>query len=118
MDKDTVIFGSKTFANLIEDVYQNQKHKSSKIDKIINDFLKQIATTPSTIAIYGPVIKDCLDVSVKNDELLVKLTGILQRLISNNSISGDNEFGLTDLEREDLIKEIKSLSKSDTTVNV
>ena len=56
-----------------------------------------------------PMIKDYLEVSVKNDDALVKLAAVVQRLVSATSKDDDgNEFGLTEDERKRLIEEAES----------
>ena len=54
-----------------------------------------------------------LEVSVKNDEHLVKLASVLQRIITK-SISGsdDDSIGLTDQEKEDLIQTLQDAADS------
>ena len=53
-----------------------------------------------------PMIKDYLEVSVKNDDALVKLAAVVQRLVTAASKDDDsNEFGLSEDERARLIEE-------------
>lgn len=54
-----------------------------------------------------PMIKEYLEINVKNDEQLVKLAGIVQRIIANENKGGSEaEFGLSDNEKEQLLKSI------------
>ena len=54
-----------------------------------------------------PMIKEYLEINVKNDEQLVKLAGIVQRIIANENKGGSEaEFGLSDKEKEQLLKSI------------
>ena len=54
-----------------------------------------------------PMIKEYLEINVKNDEQLVKLAGIVQRIIANENKGGSEaEFGLSDREKEQLLKSI------------
>jgi len=60
-----------------------------------------------------PLIKDYLEVSVKNDDALVKLAAIVQRLVSASAKDDDgNEFGMTDEERRRLLEEAEEEIKS------
>jgi len=53
------------------------------------------------------MIKEYLDINVKNDEQLVKLATVVQRLIAAEQKSGsESEFGLSDKEKEQLLKSI------------
>ena len=54
-----------------------------------------------------PMIKEYLDINVKNDEQLVKLATVVQRLIAAENKGGsESEFGLSDKEKEQLLKSI------------
>jgi len=106
MGFDTEIFGSKKFSDLLKDIYQNQKKKDHQISLLIAD-LKPLITNISDAALLVPVIKDYMEVSVKNDEHLVKLAAVIQRMVSNKGEEG-NSF-LTDEEKDALLKEIKTI---------
>ena len=58
-----------------------------------------------------------MEISVKNDEHLIKLAAVVQRMVSNKTEEG-NSF-LTDEEKEALLKEIKTIGDSveETKVN-
>ena len=114
MSFDTEIFGSKKFSDLLKDIYDNQKKKDRQINLLIAD-LKPLITNISDAALLVPVIKDYMEVSVKNDEHLVKLAAVIQRMVSNKSEEG-NSF-LTDEEKDALLKEIKSIGESVEDIN-
>lgn len=109
MGLDTEIFGSKKFSDLLKDIYDNQKKKDRQINLLIAD-LKPLITNIGDAALLVPVIKDYMEVSVKNDEHLVKLAAVIQRMVSNKTEEG-NSF-LTDEEKDALLKEIKSIGDS------
>ena len=115
MSFDTEIFGSKKFSDLLKDIYDNQKKKDRQINLLIAD-LKPLITGINDAAILVPVIKDSMEVSVKNDEHLVKLASVVQRMINNKSEDG-NSF-LTDEEKDALLKEIKTISDSQEELKI
>ena len=50
------------------------------------------------------MIKEYLEINVKNDDQLVKMAGIVQRLISAESkVGAENEFGLSEEEKSQLL---------------
>ena len=106
MGFDTEIFGSKKFSDLLKDIYDNQKKKDRQINLLIAD-LKPLITGINDAAILVPVIKDYMEVSVKNDEHLVKLAAVIQRMVNNKTEEGSSF--LTDEEKDALLKEIKSI---------
>ena len=57
-----------------------------------------------------------MEVAVKNDEHLVKLAAVIQRMVSNKNEDG-NSF-LTDEEKDNLLREIKSISESQEEIKV
>jgi indole-3-glycerol phosphate synthase len=63
--------------------------------------------TPEDAAVMGPVIKDFLEVNVRNDEHIVRLIQIAQRLVGVSSKNTDTSL-LTEEEKSQLLKNIKS----------
>ena len=54
-----------------------------------------------------PMIKEYLEINVKNDEQLVKLATVVQRLIAAEGKGGsESEFGLSEKEKEQLLTSI------------
>jgi hypothetical protein len=114
MSFDTEIFGSKKFSDLLKDIYENQKKKDRQINLLIAD-LKPLITNISDAALLVPVIKDYMEVSVKNDEHLVKMAAVVQRMVSKTTDEGSSF--LTDEEKDALLKEIKSIGDSSEETN-
>lgn len=116
MALDTEIFGKKTVSDLLKEIYDNRKKKDQQIINLIAD-LKPYITNISDAATLVPIIKDYMEISVKNDEHLLKLAAVVQRMVSNKTEEG-NSF-LTDEEKEALLKEIKTIGDSveETKVN-
>ncbi len=115
MGFDTEIFGSKKFSDLLKDIYDNQKKKDRQINLLIAD-LKPLITNIGDAALLVPVIKDYMEVSVKNDEHLVKLAAVIQRMVSTKNEEGSSF--LTDEEKDALLKEIKSIGESQEGIEV
>ena len=55
----------------------------------------------------APIIKEYMDVAVKNDEHLVKLAGVIQRILAKSSGGDEESFLLSDAEKEDLISALQ-----------
>jgi hypothetical protein len=109
MDKDTEIFKGKSFSDIAKDLYGASKKKESQINLLISE-LKPFVQNIGDATIIVPLIKDYLEVSVKNDDQLAKLLAVVQRLIGNNA-QGDNEFGITEDEKQQLLAELDALEK-------
>jgi len=103
MDKNDELFKGTTFADLMSDVYHNSKKKDRQINQLIAQ-LQPLIRNASDATVIVPLIKEYLDVAVKNDDHLVKLTAIVQRYISTKqTISGADSL-LSDEEKEQLLK--------------
>jgi hypothetical protein len=109
MDFNSVtLFGKKTFADLLKEIHTNSSNKEKEIRNLIES-LKPFITSAGDAVIIVPLIKDYLDVSVKNDDLLIKMAGIVQRAMNTNS-SGEDLL-ISDAEKEMLFESIQQLNK-------
>ena len=102
MSKDKEIFEGKTFQDLTKDIYENSQKKKLQIDLLIQE-IHGFITTIDDVVMVAPIIKEYMDVSIKNDEHLVKLAGVLQRIISKSSGADDESMLLSDSEKEELM---------------
>ena len=106
MDFDKVIFGKKSFSSLLEDIYSNSKNKEKQLSAMIAQ-LKEFINEPGDAVMIVPLLKEYLEISVKNDDALIKMAGIVQRAMTNNN---PNEEGLlSDRDKEILFEEINKV---------
>jgi tellurite resistance protein len=103
MDKNDEIFKGTTFADLMSDVYHNSKKKDRQINQLIAQ-LQPLIKNASDATIIVPLIKEYLDVAVKNDDHLVKLTAIVQRYISTKQTISGADGLLSDEEKQQLLR--------------
>ena len=96
------IFEGKTFQDLTKDIYKNSVDKKKQIELLISE-IHGFITTIDDVIMVAPIIKEYMEVSVKNDEHLVKLAGVIQRIISKSSGENEESFLLSEAEKEDLI---------------
>ena len=103
MDVKDELFKGTSFSDLMSDVYHNSKKKDRQINQLISQ-LHPLIRNASDATIIVPLIKEYLDVAVKNDDHLVKLTAVVQRYITaTQTISGESSL-LTEEEKIDLLK--------------
>mgnify|MGYP003118534821 CR=1 FL=1 len=102
MANDKEIFEGKTFQDLTKDIYENSQKKKLQIDLLIQE-IHGFITTIDDVVMVAPIIKEYMDASIKNDEHLVKLAGVLQRIISKSSGADDESMLLSDAEKEELM---------------
>lgn len=116
MDLDFELYKGKKYSSLIKDVVINSEQKKDQIDILVSDLRSMIKTANDAIVIV-PLIKDYLDVSVRNDEQLVKLAAVVQRLISNQNQGEDGNMGmlLSEDERKQLMGEVEKITREINT---
>ena len=96
------VFEGKTLSDVFKDIYKNSETNKKQIEVLMKDLLKFVTDTASAVALV-PILKDYLDVAVKNDEQLIKVAAIVQKLASAEAKGSDSEFGLSELEKEQLM---------------
>ena len=102
MEKDFNIFGDKKFSDLSKEIYENSKLKKTQIDLLIQEVHSYIQGIED-IAIVGPVLKELFDVAVKNDDNLLKLATVIQRIMNKQVDVMDDTSLLTDEEKQELM---------------
>ena len=109
MEKDFKIFGDKNFSDLSQEIYENSKLKKTQIDLLVQEVHGYIQGIED-IAIVGPILKEHMDVGVKNDDQLVKLAVIVQKINSKVAAKGD-DYMLTEEEKNQLLHGIEETAK-------
>jgi len=102
MHEEFELFKGTSFSDLMKDIYQNSKKKDRQINTLIHE-LQPLIKNIGDATIIVPLIKEYLDVSVKNDEHLVKLAAVVQRLVGSANTSSD-EFGMSEAEKQRLLE--------------
>jgi len=111
MDKDTELFKGKTFADIMSDVYNNSKKKDRQLKLLIAQ-LEPLVKNLQDATVVVPLIKEYMEVSVKNDDQIVKLAAIIQRMMKDaNSDDGSGGLGLSDDEKKQLLENAKAIDE-------
>ena len=105
---DKKIFGKVTFSNLLEEIYNNQKKKEEQISVLIQE-LKPMVQEIGDATLIVPLIKEYLEIGVKNDEALIKMATIVQR--SMQAEEGGDSFGMSEAEKQQLLDEVKKYNE-------
>ena len=109
---DFELFKGTSFSDLMKDIYHNSKMKSRQIDGLIKE-LQPLVKNVGDAAVIVPMIKDYLEVSVKNDDALVKLAAVVQRLLTASAKESEGgEYVLSDEERSRLLQEAEDEIKA------
>ena len=109
MEKDFKIFGDKNFSDLSEEIYENSKLKKTQIDLLVQEVHGYIQGIED-IAIVGPILKELMDVGVKNDDNLLKLATVIQRIMNKQADVTEETSLLSDDEKEELMNALEDMS--------
>ena len=102
MEKDFKIFGDKNFSDLSQEIYENSKLKETQIDLLVQEVHGYIQGIED-IAIVGPILKELMDVGVKNDDNLLKLATVIQRIMNKQADVTEETSLLSEDEKEELM---------------
>jgi hypothetical protein len=110
MSTEFELFPGKNLGDLFKDIYENQQNKKARISELIAEMRKLVRHAGDMIAM-GPIIRDLIDSAVKNDDSLIKMAAIAQRIMgASQSAEGDSGF-LSDIEKEQLLKDFDTTIK-------
>ena len=109
MANDYEIFEGKTLSDVFKDIYDNSKTNKQQLEVLMKEVVGFIKDGDTAVQIV-PMLKEYLEINVKNDEQLVKLATIVQRITAaeKRMTSDDSEFGLSEAEKEQLMSAIET----------
>ena len=105
------VFGKKKFSDILKEIYDNQKKKEIQITSLIGE-LKPLINDIGDATLIVPLIKEYMELGIKNDEQLVKMATIIQRALASGK-SEEEGFGMTEEEKQQLLGEIEKFNKKD-----
>ena len=107
-----IIFDDKTFSDLLKEIHTNQKKKGKQIGQLIAE-LRPLIQNLGDATVVVPLIKEYMEISVKNDDHLLKMAAIVQRLSTGNATNGGGDM-LTEEEKnqlQNIIEETEKIEK-------
>jgi len=107
MANDYEIFEGKSLSDLFQDIYENTKTNKTQLEVLMKEVVGFIKDGDTAVQII-PMLKEYLEINVKNDDQLVKVAAIVQRIIAaENKGSSEEEYGLSEAEKEQLMGAIE-----------
>ena len=108
---DYEIFEGKSLSSLFKDIYDNTEYNKKQLDILTKELVQFIKDGDTAVQIV-PMIKEYLEINVKSDDQLVKMAGIVQRLISTEQKAGsEDEYGLSEEEKNQLLSNLEDSVK-------
>ncbi len=105
-----ILFDDKSFSDLLKEIHGNQKKKAKQLASLIAE-LRPLVQSLGDATVVVPLIKEYMEISVKNDDQLIKMAAIVQRLSTSTSQSGDGGM-LTEEEMSQLMNVAEEISKT------
>ena len=105
-----ILFDDKSFSDLLKEIHKNQSKKSKQLASLIAE-LRPLITNLGDATVVVPLIKEYMEISVKNDDQLIKMAAIVQRLSTGTTNNGDGGT-LTEAEMEQLQEVASEIAKT------
>ena len=103
---DNIIFGKKKFSDVLEEIYNNQKKKDQQVTALISE-LKPLISDIGDATLVVPLIKEYMEISVKNDDILIKMAALAQRAMA--TVTSEGALTISDEEKEQLLAAMNEL---------
>lgn len=113
------LFDNIKVNDLIKEIYNNRNDKNDQIAGIVDKLIPSI--NDQSAFILGPVVSNCINAAIKNDEQLIKLLSVVQKIIGSTEQVSQNVNSASTNEIQELIDNaVKSLEeyKNDNDINI
>ena len=105
-----ILFDDKSFSDLLKEIHSNQKKKAKQLASLIAE-LRPLVQSLGDATVVVPLIKEYMEISVKNDDQLIKMAAIVQRLSTGAAQNGDGGL-LTAEEMDQLMDVAEEIAKT------
>tara|TARA_R110000765_G_scaffold323786_1_gene415402 strand:+ start:46 stop:420 length:375 start_codon:yes stop_codon:yes gene_type:complete len=105
-----ILFDDKSFGDLLKEIHVNQKKKATQLASLISE-LRPLIQSLGDATVVVPLIKEYMEISVKNDDHLIKMASIVQRLSTGGTNTGDGGL-LTEEELSQLQEVAEEIAKT------
>ena len=123
MSLDKEIFDGKTLSDLFSEIHNNSTTTRAQVKALIGE-LKPLIENIGDATLIVPMIKEYMEIGVKNDEALIKLATIVQRIETAQAKGdGSDMFDFSELqdlldEQDEIKEEIEEVENKDTEDDV
>jgi hypothetical protein len=106
MSSEFQLFDGKNLSSLFKDIYDNQQVKKKNISEMIES-LRKLIKNVGEATVLAPIIRDLIDSSIKNDDHLIKLATIAQRLAAAEAKGIGEDGWLSESEKAQLLTDLE-----------
>ncbi len=93
------------------EIFSVKRRITTQITALIGE-LKPLINDIGDATLIVPLIKEYMELGIKNDEQLIKMATIIQRALATGK-SEDEGFGMTEEEKAQLLSEVKKFNPKD-----
>jgi c-di-GMP-related signal transduction protein len=110
MDYNKPIFKNKSIADIMSEVYEDKQTKQKQLKGLIS-MLKDLIQDGGDAIMMIPQIKELMDLDIKNNDTLLRLMAIIQKIeAANLRVMSESNGGLmTDEEKQLLLESLEEL---------
>jgi len=106
---DQVIFKKKKFSDILEEIYKDTKVKEKQVNQLIAE-LKPLIQDTGDATLVVPLIKEYMEIGVKNSDNLIKMAAICQRLMAKQAEVSDGAL-ISEEEKAALLSAIDDIEE-------
>ena len=100
--EDNIVFGETTLTDLLQHIYDTTVSKRNQINTMVLK-LVQLSQTPEEASILFPIIRNFLDTSVKNDQHIIQIAQLHQKIQSIQNKAATNGGLLSEEDKTTLL---------------
>lgn len=111
------VYPGKNLSDLFRDVCETSVQKRQQLNEFIIQLQGLIKTSTDAMMVV-PMIKDYMDIGVRNEDLVIKVASIVQKLASGKAMASDGsgEYLLSESEKAQLLQETTSIMEKEIDV--
>tara|TARA_R110002153_G_C13314050_1_gene496605 strand:- start:2176 stop:2547 length:372 start_codon:yes stop_codon:yes gene_type:complete len=110
MESSKEIFAGKNISDLFEEIYRNSRETKTQVKGLIGE-LKPLIESIGDATLLVPMIKEYMEIGVKNDEHLLKLATVIQRFEALEAKGGDGDPFDFHSELQDLLEQSEEVKE-------
>lgn len=102
---DVTAFGETSLGDILEEAHNRSQEQKEIVERLVDQLSDLMESEEDAVALV-PLIKEYLEINVQNNEQLVKIAQVIQRMynasIKQSGDDGGGGVGFTDEEKEEL----------------
>lgn len=93
MDYNKTIFKNKSVSDIMAEIYEDKQQKQKQLKNLIS-MLKDLINDGGDAIMMVPQIKELMDLDIKNNDTLIRLLSIIQKIESSLAKNIEGADGL------------------------